>query len=137
MKKIFTKVWEYFTASACRKVFFLGVLATVVSLILYVTTGVAALGMLTMLFGAVTAGTTMVDSMQARITFVRQVKAMQYEHLQKIYEQQQAGQAVAVTGTFTPDETKYIRRKKWSYLVLILLKAAFCLLFLAGTFQFV
>ncbi len=133
MKKIFTKVKDYFTANACRKVFFCGLLITTVTLVLYLLLGrLTALRLLTVMFAVVTTGASMVDSMRARMVFVRQVKAMQYEHVQKLYAQQQAGQAVTMTATFSHDEAKYIRRKKWGFVAVILLKLGFCLAFISA-----
>ena len=133
MKKIFTKVKDYFTANACRKVFFLGLVLALVMFILFWTTGrlvVFSWGAMTAALVAMVA--SMIDSMQARVHFARQVKAMQYEHLQNLYAQQQAGAAVVLTPTFTPAEKKYLNRKKWGFVVAILLKLAFCLLFMFG-----
>ena len=132
MKKIFTKVKDYFTANACRKVFFLGTVLALVMLILFWATGlIAAFIWVATVSALVALIASMVDSMQARTAFIRQVKAMQYDHLQTIYQQQQAGQAVAVTPTFSPEEKKYIKRKKWEFVLAIILKLAFCLVFIS------
>lgn len=135
MKKIFTKVKDYFTANPCRKVFFFGAVLALVMLILYWVTGFnVAFLWVTMVCALVALIASMIDSMQARMVFVRQVKAMQYDHLQNLYEQQQAGQAVVMTSAFTPEEKKYIRRKKWEFVLAIILKLAFCLVFISLMF---
>ena len=133
MKKIFTKVKDYFTVNACRKVFFVGAVFALVMLILYLTTGyLEAFLWLTLVSVLVAMVTSMIDSMQSRTVFVRQVKAMQYEHLQTIYQQQQAGQTVAMTSAFTPEEKKYIKRKKWEFVLAIIFKLALCLALISG-----
>ena len=132
MKKIFTKVKDYITATACRKVFFFGIIFTLVMLTLYLTTGYLDVFLWATLAGAlVTVGASMVDSMQMRITFIRRVKAMQYDHVQTLYAKQQAGEAVTMTSAFSHEERKYIRRKKWEFVLAIILKLAFCLVFLS------
>ena len=135
MKKIFTKVKDYFTANACRKVFFLGLVFALVLFILYLAVGYFAPLLWVSMFAALVALiASMIDSMQARRVFLRQVKAMQYDHLQAVYQQQQAGQAAVMTPTFTPEESKYLRRKKWEFVLTILLKLAFCLVFISVMF---
>lgn len=135
MKKIFTKVKDYFTANYCRKIFFFGVIFALVTLILYLVTDyLAAFLYIAMLSALIAMVASMIDSMQARRVFLNKIKEMQYEHLQTIYNQQQAGQAVALTPTFTPEESKYLRRKKWEFVLAILLKLAFCLIFISVMF---
>lgn len=122
MKKIFTKIKHYFTANPCRKIFFLGLLLALLlygSNIFFQATSLKMLGLLCLI---VAIGASLVDTMLARTTFVRKVKEMQYEHLQEVFEKQQAGEAVPVTTTFSPSEKKYIKRKKWAFIGLIVLK---------------
>lgn len=68
---------------------------------------------------------TLIDSMQGYRAFARRVKQMQYDHLQEIFDQQEAGQDVAVTPTFSPAEKKYIKQKKWSQIGFIIIKLFF------------
>lgn len=125
MKKIFTKIKDYFTANNCRKIFFFGLLFGLLIFLVNILVKLAALRILGALCCLVALGASMVDSMQARVVFLRQVKQMQYDHLQEIFDQQQSGQNVPVTPTFSDAEKKYIKRKKWAYTGAILFKLAF------------
>lgn len=132
MRKIFTKIKDYFTANSCRKIFFFGLVLGLLIFFANVFIGLYALQVLGALCCIVAVGASLVDSMQVRVVFLRQIKQMQYDHLQEIFDQQQAGKDVPVTPTFTDAEKKYLKRKKWAYVGAIFLKLAFviCLFFL-------
>jgi len=65
---------------------------------------------------------TLWDSMQSRVFFLRKIRDIQYDHLKTIYEKQEAGEPVAMTSTFSDDEKKFIRRRKWRFIFEILFK---------------
>lgn len=122
MTKFFTKIKDYFTANVCRKIFFM---AAVIGVLLYI--GSFAFGeMMLQTFGTIclliAMIMSMVDTMIVRRHFLLKVKEMQYAHLDKINQMQQAGQSVEITSTFSPQEKRFLRRKRFGFLAVILLK---------------
>ena len=126
MKKFFqnafTKIKDYFTANTGCKIFFFGLVTTAVCFVLYALTRVQLAYMVTV-SALVAAGVgTLWDSMLTRYNFLKRIREIQYEHLKEIYEKQEAGETVEVTATFTDEEKRYIRRRKWGYIFAILFK---------------
>lgn len=122
MIKIFTKLKDYFTANVCRKIFFM---ATVIGLLIYAANLVVDRGELNT-FGTIclliAIVMSMVDTMIVRRHFLLKVKEMQYAHLDEINRLQQAGQPVEITPTFSPQEKRFLRHKRWGFIAVILLK---------------
>lgn len=138
IQNTFTKIRDYFTANLGRKIFFWGLFATILCfiisgvsqlLIAWVDSGAqyfrfiaqvthigSLIAIFVMMFG------TLWDSMQSRVFFLRKIRDIQYDHLKTIYEKQEAGEPVAMTSTFSDDEKKFIRRRKWRFIFEILFK---------------
>ncbi len=122
IQKIFIKIKDYFTANQGRKIFFYGLLMTFVGFILFALTHSVGIRMF-MILGLVAAGVgTLWDSMYSRYFFLKKIRDIQYEHLKSVYEKQEAGEAVEMTPTFTDEEKKYLRRRKWSFVTAIIFK---------------
>ncbi len=138
----FTKIKNYFTANTGRKIFFFGGLVAFLGFTVY---GILRLCLPHMtdhslfyalkdlnvgiwyitLISLVVAGVgTLWDSMYTRYLFLKKVRDMQYRHLKEIYEKQDAGEAVELTSTFSEDEKKYLRRRKWGFIGMIFFKLA-------------
>ena len=136
----FTKLKDYFTANTGRKIFFFGlVFMTLISIIylalrlVLISAGdnldvffiqeiliiLRYLGMLSLL--VVGAG-TLWDSMQSRVYFLERIREIQYQHLKEVYDKQAAGEMVEMTATFTDEENRYLRRRKWGFVFTILFK---------------
>lgn len=118
----FTKMKDYFTANRGRKIFFWGLVTAIVALILMIVLQVTALAMMVVIALVVAAAGSLWDSMQARYEFLKKIREMQYEHLKTIYDQQAEGAEVDMTPTFTDEEARYLRRRKWGFLFVILFK---------------
>ena len=61
---------------------------------------------------------TLWDSMYTRYLFLKKIRDMQYTHLKEVYEKQEAGESVE-------EETKYLRRRKWGFIFIIMFKLLF------------
>ena len=125
IKTAFTKIRDYFTANQGRKIFFWGIVATILIFGLYALTGIYALrvvGLLAILLGGIG---TMWDSMYSRYLFLKKVRDMQYEHLKEIADKQEAGEDVYITSTFSDEENRYLRHRKWGFVLVILFKVLF------------
>ena len=73
--------------------------------------------------GLVVAGAgTLWDSMYTRYLFLKKIREIQYNHLKELYDKQEAGQSVEMTSVFSPDEKKFLRRRKWGFILAILFK---------------
>ncbi len=122
IKTAFTKIRDYFTANSGRKIFFFGILATILIFSLYAivrTEGLRVVG----LFALVGIGVgTLWDSMYSRYLFLKKIRDMQYEHLKEITDKQAAGEDVLMTPTFSDEERGYLRRRKWWFVLVILFK---------------
>ena len=118
----FTKLKDYFTANLGCKIFFYGLITTTLFFILYAFTHLQLLYIAGVLALVVTGAGTLWDSMQKRTYFLKKVRDMQYEHLKTIHEKQSVGEEVAMTPTFTDEEARYIRRRKWGFILIILFK---------------
>lgn len=139
----FTKIKDYFTANNGRKIFFFGILFGLTSLVLYTVVRLIlpqlvgqslyyALAYLKtglwyiILICLVVAGIgTLWDSMYTRYLFLKKIRDMQYTHLKEVYEKQEAGESVEMTATFSEEETKYLRRRKWGFIFIIMFKLLF------------
>ena len=136
----FTKIKDYFTANIGRKIFFFGSLATVIGFTIF---GIINLSLPQLknhslyyplmnlnlvlwyisLIGLVAAGVgTLWDSMYTRYLFLKKVRDIQYNHLKEIYDKQGAGENVEMTATFSTEEKRYLRRRKWTFIGVILFK---------------
>ena len=132
---------DYFTANQGRKIFFWGLFAMTVALLMQGGILLAKLPVtdyetrefleacakflryviiIALLFVSVG---TMWDSMQSNYYFRKKVAEMQYNHLKEVYEKQEAGENVVMTPAFNDDEKKYLRRKKWWFVLVIIFKA--------------
>ncbi len=118
----FTKIKDYFTANVGCKIFFFGLIATALFFIIYRYLHVYVAYYAAVLALSVAGLGTLWDSMVSRYNFLKRVRDIQYEHLKTIYEKQAAGEPVEVTATFTDDEKRYIRRRKWGFIGVILFK---------------
>lgn len=122
IQKIFIKIKDYFTANQGRKIFFMGLVATIVGFILFALTRSTGIRMIAM-FALITAGVgTLWDTMYSRYLFLKKIRDIQYEHLKSIYDKQEAGETVEMTPTFTDKEKNYLRRRKWSFVLAIIFK---------------
>ncbi|MCM1404394.1 MAG: hypothetical protein NC133_02755 [Prevotella sp.] len=117
-----TKIKDYFTANTGCKIFFLGLITTILCLLLYVFTHVQVFYVLVLLVLFVSLGGTLWDSMVTRYYFLQQIHALQYAHLQEAYAKQAAGEVLEITPTFTAEEKSYLRRRKWGFVLAIILK---------------
>lgn len=122
IQNTFTKIVDYFTANTGRKIFFWGSVVALLSFILALVLRIPAIRTLAMLAIIVAGIGTLWDSMQARYNFLKKVRDIQYEHLKTIHEKQMAGEAVEMTSTFSEQEKKYLRRRKWGFVFVILFK---------------
>ena len=143
MKKFFqnafTKLKDYFTANVGRKIFFFGTLVMLVGFTLYAclrfallnsTTGSSSLigevmfttRMIALLAGVVAGAGTLWDSMYSRYLFLKKIRDIQYEHLKAMHEKESQGEIVDFTPTFSEEEKKYLRRRKWGFVFIILFK---------------
>ena len=113
---------DYFTANRGCKIFFYGLVALAVCLLLLLITHLTFfLYLIYFAFLAIGVG-SLWDTMHKRYIFLQNVHQLQYEHLKKIYAQQEAGEAVEMTSAFTLEEKRYIRHKKQSFIWLIIFK---------------
>ena len=119
----FTKIRDYFTANSGRKIFFFGLIAALLSFALMLFLQLRILIVVVVLALTVAGFGTLWDSMYSRYLFLKKIREMQYDHLKTIYDQQTAGEDVVVTPTFTDDEKRYLRRRKWGFVFVILFKA--------------
>ena len=124
LQTIFTKIRDYFTANTGRKIFFFGLLVTLISLILYAAVPFQFFLILGLMALTVAGFGTLWDSMAARYFFLKKIKEIQYDHLKEINDKQTAGEDVAFTPTFSPEEKRYLRRRKWSFVLVIIFKVA-------------
>ena len=144
MKKFFqnafTKLKDYFTANSGRKIFFFGGLTALIGLISYIAIDLCLPGLkgdslyfplqefnhtlwyLVLIGFVVAAVGTLWDTMYTRYLFLKKVRDMQYEHVKAIYDQQDAGEFVEMTPTFSGEEKKYLQRRKWNFVLIILFK---------------
>ena len=122
IKTAFTKIKDYFTANQGRKIFFYGLVAAIFGVILYLIEPslVVRKGMLVAL--VVAGGGTLWDSMYTRYQFLKKVRDIQYEHLKEIYDKQAAGENVVMTATFSDEESRYLRRRKIEFVLIIIFK---------------
>ena len=122
LQTTFTKIKDYFTANTGRKIFFFGLLATLLTLILYMLVHAQAIYVLILLSLTAASVGTLWDSMASRYFFLKKIKEIQYEHLKDIYDKQEAGENEAFTPTFTDEEKRYLRRRKWMFVLMIIFK---------------
>ena len=118
----FTKIKDYFTANTGRKIFFYGIIATILSFALYSIFHIEMVYMAAVLSLVLAGAGTLWDTMYARYLFLKKIRDMQYEHLKDINEKQLAGEDVAITPTFTDEEKLYLRRRKWGFVFMIIFK---------------
>ncbi|MCQ2382400.1 MAG: hypothetical protein MJ060_00960 [Clostridia bacterium] len=118
----FTKLRDYFTANTGRKIFFFGMIAATLNLLLYAFLPYmffyifALLSLLGAFIGSLW------DSMYTRYLFLKKVRDIQYDHLKEISDRQTAGEDVVMTPTFSSEEKRYLRRRKWWFVLIILFK---------------
>ncbi len=118
----FTKLRDYFTANRGRKIFFFSMVAATLSLLLYAFLPymffyfLALLSLLGALIGSLW------DTMYTRYLFLKKVRDIQYDHLKEISDRQTAGEDVVMTPTFSSEEKRYLRRRKWWFVFVILFK---------------
>ena len=124
LRTAFTKIKDYFTANQGRKIFFFGIVATILIFSLYAITRIPALRMVGILAVLVGGCGTLWDSMYSRYLFLKKIRDIQYEHLKEIADKQAAGEDVAVTATFSDTEKAYLRRRKWGFVMMIIFKVA-------------
>ncbi len=118
----FTKLRDYFTANSGRKIFFCGLVATLLNFLLYCILHFSFFLFVAVLALIITAIGTLWDSMYSRYLFLKKIRDIQYEHLKDITDKQAAGENVVMTPTFTDDEKRYLRRRKWSFVIIIIFK---------------
>ncbi len=118
----FTKIRDYFTANQGRKIFFFGIVSTILVFILYSITRISGLRAVLIFMVLIGGVGTLWDSMYTRYQFLKKVRDMQYEHLKDIADKQETGEDVVITPTFTDSEKKYLRRRKWNFVLVIMLK---------------
>ena len=118
----YTRIKDYFTANQGRKIFFLGLLATLLMFGLYRILGFEFFRMIGLLSLLGAGFGTLWDSMYSRYLFLKKIRDMQYEHLKEIYDKQDAGESVAFTPTFSDEEKRYLRRRKIMFILIILFK---------------
>lgn len=76
---------------------------------------------------------SLVDSMQARVAFNRQIYAMQEAHYKK-YLDAGTENPDAVPMAFSPEEHRYIKRQKNNYVFIIVFKVALLVIIIASFF---
>ena len=119
---VFTKMKDYFTANLGRKIFFYGLVATILNLIFYALFRLSFFYALVLFALLVTGVGTLWDSMLTRYEFLKKVREIQYNHLKDITDRQAAGENIVLTPTFTDEEKRYLRRRKWWFVLIILFK---------------
>jgi|GEM_PF-3283345 len=124
IQTVLIRIKDYFTANTGRKIFFFGLLASILSLILYFIVRYQVIFILMMLAIVVASFGTLWDSMAARYYFLKKIREIQYDHLKEINDKQNAGEDVAITPTFSVEEKRYLRRRKWHFVFVIILKVA-------------
>ena len=132
---------DYFTANRGRKIFFWGLIFAILCFILLgvcrgllnvvdENTDFALVSMIkglryaSMIAILVAIFGTLWDSMQSRTFFLKKIRDIQYEHLKTIHDKQTAGEAVEMTPTFNDEEKKYLRRRKWNFILMIIFKVS-------------
>lgn len=131
---IVTKIIDYFTANTGRKIFFFGLLISALCLILYTFFRIFLVQTLLFLALTVAGFGTLWDTMYTRYLFLKKIRDMQYQHLKEIYDKQASGIDVEVSSTFSIEEKRYLRLRKWEFVMVIIFKvgiliALFSLLF--------
>lgn len=122
IQNVFTKIKNYFTANLGRKIFFYGLILSLVSIVLYLIIRVAMMRILITLSFVVAGFGTLWDSMYTRYLFLKKIREIQFNHLSDLHSRQEAGEDVVITATFSPEEKKYLRRRKWGFVFIILFK---------------
>lgn len=122
IRTVFTKIKDYFTTNIGRKIFFFGLIATALCFIVYRILDVQFFYIAAIFALAVAGIGTLWDSMYSRYLFLKKIREIQYTHLKEIADKQEAGESVAITPTFTDDEKRYLRRRKWTFVMMILFK---------------
>lgn len=121
-QRVYTKIKDYFTANTGRKIFFYGLLLTIFGFVLsiyfqfFLVRTAAMVGLVVAGFG------TLWDSMYTRYLFLQKIRDIQYQHLKEVYDQQAAGEGVEMTPTFSDEEKRYLRRRKWGFFFVIVFK---------------
>ncbi len=113
---------DYFTANLGRKIFFYGLVATILNFVFYVLSHLLFFYALVLFALLVTGVGTLWDSMLTRYEFLKKVREIQYSHLKEITDRQAAGENIVLTPTFTDEEKRYLRRRKWWFVLIILFK---------------
>ena len=122
IQNTYTKLKDYFTTNTGRKIFFFGLVSTFVSFTLYALARFDLLYYVAILSLVATGVGTLWDSMSTRYFFLKKIRDIQYEHLKEITDKQEAGEDVPLTPTFTDEEKRYLRRRKWGFVFMILFK---------------
>ena len=113
---------DYFTANVGRKIFFFGIIATTLCFIVYGFFDFPFFYIMALLALTVAGIGTLWDSMYSRYLFLKKIREIQYTHLKEIADKQEAGESVVMTSTFSDEEKRYLRRRKWAFIVTILFK---------------
>lgn len=113
---------DYFTANVGRKIFFFGLVATILNFILYALAHLSFFYALVLFALLVTGVGTLWDSMLTRYEFLKKIREIQYDHLKDITDRQAAGENIVLTPTFTDEEKRYLRRRKWWFVLIIMFK---------------
>ncbi|MBO4823361.1 MAG: hypothetical protein J5580_02225 [Clostridia bacterium] len=122
IKTAFSKIRDYFTANQGRKIFFWGIIASVLIFTIYFVTQISVFRVLGIVAILMMGMGTLWDSMYSRYLFLKKIRDIQYEHLKEIADKQAAGENVVITATFSDEEKSYLRRRKWWFILMILFK---------------
>jgi len=127
---IYTRVYNYFTYSVVRRIFFFALATVLISAIFVQIFGphTFLLGVL-LIAAAVAAFATMVDSVQAKRAFVSQLRDIESDSVMRAYENEGEEAVSKMQGLFSQMELKFMRKKKREYNYTIFVKFLFVVIF--------
>ena len=132
IKKIFDDALSYVMATPYRQVFFGAVLIAIACGIASIWAGIVALRIAIACFGAAML-CSMVDTMQTRVAFNEQIRAMQEEHYKKYLDAGTESMA-EIPVAFSPEEYNYIKKQRRNFVFSIMVKAVLLLTILTSFF---
>jgi hypothetical protein len=126
---IYNRAHNYFAYSIARRVFFFsGIAVLLCALLAHFDDSVWALYAL-LTAAIVCAAATLVDSVQCRRAFVRQLKSLEADFLKRTYEKKGDEGLGTTKGAFSQEELTFMRKKKREFNYSIVVKAFFIILF--------
>ena len=127
----YDRAYDYFTATFVRKVFFFSLVVILVLAIVLQFTSPWLLQVALILAAAVCALATFVDSIQGRRVFAEQIKEIEADFVKRKIEKEGAESLAGKRSVFSAEESKFVRKKKWQYRYIIIVKFFFVVAFVA------